>query len=86
MQQELTTVCWTLNKIVNDQPYTENRTTKVEMERYDILILADSRMTLMGTYLDFIRQNGNLPFDIEIKSDKRWQIGGYKETRHESIE
>ena len=37
------------------------------MERYDILILADSRMTLMGTYLDFIRQNGNLPFDIEIK-------------------
>ena len=37
------------------------------MERYNILILADSRMKTLGTHLDFILQRENLPFDINIK-------------------
>ena len=37
------------------------------MERYNILILADSRMKDLGTHLGFILQRDNLPFDINIK-------------------
>ena len=49
------------------------------MERYNILILADSRMLKLGTYLDFILERERLQFDIQIKIVKGGSLEDMKD-------